>query len=168
MLLLALAILAAPAHAAACAGANVIPTTGHVAPARSATLCLLNQQRRAHHLPLLRPAIALQRAAASYSHQMIRQRFFDHIAPDGTTFDRRIRAAGYGAYRTLAENLAWGAGSQATPARIVDEWMHSPMHRHNILDGRLRDIGIGIQPGAPLGARVRPAATYTTDFGRRR
>jgi uncharacterized protein YkwD len=167
-LLLALAIPAAPAQAARCAGANALPTAANAKQVRGATLCLLNQHRRAHGLAPLRSNARLQAAATRYAGQMVRQRFFDHTAPDGTTFDQRIRAAGYVSFQTLAENIAWGAGRQATPARIVDGWMHSSGHRRNILDRDLHEIGIGIAPGAPQDIRGQPAATYTTDFGRRR
>ncbi len=158
-------LLALPATAnAACAHRAAVPSAATVAKARAATLCLLNQQRRAHGLRPLHNDTRLQRAASGYSGEMVRLDFFDHTAPDGTTFDRRIVAAGYKRFSALAENIAWGAGSLATPARIVRDWMHSPGHRRNILDRRLRDIGIGIAPGAPLAVRGH-AATYTTDFG---
>lgn len=65
----------------------------------------------------------------------------------------------------LAENLAWGAGSAASPAEIVDTWMGSAAHRANILDAGLRDVGLGIATGTPHGGR---GATYVTDFGARR
>jgi uncharacterized protein YkwD len=44
--------------------------------------------------------------------------------------------------------------------------MHSPPHRHNILSGQFREIGIGVSRGAPVGGQDR-AATYGTDFGTR-
>jgi uncharacterized protein YkwD len=167
-LLVALALPAAPAAGATCAGANTIPAASNLARVRSATLCLLNQQRRAHHLPPLRRNVALQRAATAFSRQMARERFFDHTAPDGTTFAQRIQAAGYANYSALAENIAWGSGSHATPAQIVDGWMHSPGHRRNILDGNLLEIGVGTPAVTPQDASGQPAAIYTTDFGRRR
>jgi uncharacterized protein YkwD len=116
----------------------------------------------------LRHNARLQTAAVRFSRQMVRERFFDHTAPDGTTFDERIAAAGYVGFRSLAENIAWGSGSEATPAEIVDGWMHSSGHRRNILQPTLREIGIGIAVGAPTDIGGQPAATYTTDFGRRR
>jgi uncharacterized protein YkwD len=167
LLLFALAIPAAPAQAAGCAGANTLPTAANAKQVRGATLCLINQQRRAQGLAPLRSNGRLQAAATRYSRQMVRQRFFDHIAPDGTTFDQRVRAAGYVSFQTLAENIAWGSGQRATPAHIVNGWMHSSGHRRNILDRGLHEIGIGIVPGAPEDVGGQRAATYTTDFGRR-
>ena len=64
---------------------------------------------------------------------------------------------------TLGENLAWGTDSLATPAKIVDAWMHSPGHRVNILSRNFREIGVGIVPKAPSSSSQ--GATYTTDFG---
>ena len=62
------------------------------------------------------------------------------------------------------ENLAWGAGSRATPRQIVAAWMASSGHRANILSARWRNIGVGIAPGAPM-AGVGHAASYVTHFG---
>jgi uncharacterized protein YkwD len=166
-LLFALASPVAPAQAAGCRNADALPTAANAKQIRGATLCLLNQQRRARGLAPLRSNGRLQAAATRYSRQMVRQRFFDHTAPDGTTFDQRVKAAGFVRFQTLAENLAWGSGRKATPARIVNGWMHSSGHRRNILDGDLSEIGIGIAPGAPLDVGGQRAATYPTDFGKR-
>jgi uncharacterized protein YkwD len=51
--------------------------------------------------------------------------------------------------------------------RSVDGWMHSAGHRRNVLDGKFRDIGIGIAIGAPQDVAGSPAATYATEFGTR-
>lgn len=168
LFLFAVAIPVAPAKAAPCAGADTVPTAGNLDQVRTATLCLLNHQRRSQGLAPLRSHGQLQRAASTFSRQMVRDRFFDHTAPDGTTFDKRIEAAGYRRFRELAENIAWGSGGRATAAQIVQGWMHSSGHRRNILDAKLHDIGIGIAPGAPQNIDGQRAATYTTDFGRRR
>jgi uncharacterized protein YkwD len=165
--MLPLAVVPSSAAAASCAGADILPTARNLKQVRTATLCLLNRQRRAARVAPLRASTTLQRAATGFSLRMVREDFFDHTAPDGTTFDQRIEAAGYGGFSTLAENIAWGSGSLSTPSRIVDSWMHSPGHRRNILDRNLRDIGIGIAPGAPQDDGGQRAATYTTDFGRR-
>jgi uncharacterized protein YkwD len=147
-----------------CADADVQPRDDLRAATR-ATLCLLNAERRRHRLPALRPDPALARAARRHSADMVRRDYFGHDAPGGTTPDDRIRAAGYrpGPGGATGENLAWGEGSEATPASMVDGWMHSPGHRRNILRRRFADIGIGIEP-RPIG-RDTQGATYTTTFG---
>jgi uncharacterized protein YkwD len=103
---------------------------------------------------------------------MVRRVYFGHVTPDGTDFDARIFSTGYAdaadpmTYRILAENIAWGADDIATPAKTVENWMASPAHRANILNGTLRESGIGVGLGAPQ-TLASPAATYTQDFGTR-
>jgi uncharacterized protein YkwD len=94
---------------------------------------------------------------------MVRGHYFAH----GNYLSRILRT-GYTAGAlswTVGENLAWGAGTRSSPARIVNAWMHSAPHRANILTGRFRHIGIGIAKGTPRGGS---GGTYTTDFGARR
>jgi uncharacterized protein YkwD len=157
----------AHAHAAPCAGAHLAPSPAHAAQVRRATLCLLNRQRAAHGLRKLRIHRSLAHAATSYAHLMVRRHFFAHVSPSGSTMAQRIKHTNY-LHRArawaLGENLAWGQGSAATPARIVSAWMHSPGHRANILNGSYRQIGIGIALGAPVGGG---GATYVNEFGRR-
>jgi hypothetical protein len=42
--------------------------------------------------------------------------------------------------------------------------MHSAPHRHVLLDGQLKNVGIGLVWGSPSNPGAR-AATYTADFG---
>jgi uncharacterized protein YkwD len=161
---LALFVLAisAPGAFAACAGEDVAPTD---AAAVAATLCLLNEQRAAHGLGALVGSGTLDRAAAAYAKDMVDRRFFDHVSPGGGTLLDRIKAAGWspaGSW-SAGENIAWGSGSLATPAAIVDGWMHSAGHRANILNASFGQVGIGIAAGAPQ-AGVSDAGTYVNDF----
>jgi uncharacterized protein YkwD len=164
----ALLALALPAPAmAACSGGDVAASDPS---AVAATLCLLNEQRTAQHLPALTQSSPLDRAAAGYARAMVDQRFFDHVSPSGSTMLQRIKAAGWVAASgswTVGENIAWGSGSLGTPASIVDGWMHSAGHRANILNGSFAEIGIGIADGAPRGGIRGEAGTYVTDFGSR-
>ena len=161
---------AKPAAKRGCAGGNAMPSNANVAAIRHTTLCLLNRIRRAHHRRPLRNNRALQAAAQHYSQQMVADRFFDHVSPTGSTFVQRIRQTAYlarAASWSLGENLAWGSGFYATPNETVSAWMHSPGHRHNILEPRYREIGIGVAAGTPVDAGGVPGATYTTEFGKR-
>src|SRR4051812_50198506 len=168
---LACALLAAPASAAPCPGGDVTPDAGNVAATRHATLCLLNHERTTHGLRRLRSSAKLRSAATAYSWAMVRNDFFDHVSPGGSTLVGRIRKTAYLASArgwSLGENIAWGAGGLATPRATMRAWVHSSRHRHNILTGRFTEIGIGIAPGAPVRLPDgMPAATYTTDFGSR-
>ncbi len=152
-----------------CRDGNLMPTTANVVRIRRATLCLLNRQRRRHHRRPLRTNLSLQSVAQRYSQEMVSDHFFDHVSPSGATFIQRIQQTRYlarAASWSLGENLAWGSGHYATPRETMDSWMHSPGHKHNILEPRYREIGIGVALGTPTDQPV-PGATYTTEFGKR-
>jgi uncharacterized protein YkwD len=167
----ALAAAPAPASAKPCPGGDVMPSAATIVQARHATLCLLNHERRMHGLRHLRSSRSLRSAASAFSWAMVRDDFFNHVSPGGSTLVGRVRKTAYLSSArgwALGENLAWGAGDLATPRQTVRAWMHSAGHRHNILTGRFSEIGIGIAPGAPVRLPDgMPAATYTTDFGAR-
>src|SRR4051794_16480039 len=98
------------AHAAAaCQNTDLLPTAQNVAVVRAAILCLHNQIRAQHHLPLLKLNAKLGKAAGGHSSEMVSDGYFDHTTPAGTTFDARILHAGYARRTdgwTLGENLA--------------------------------------------------------------
>jgi len=170
--MISLSLAAAPTGASAatpCAGADLTPAADNVAQVRSATLCLLNRERTRRGLKRLAESPDLRKSAQGFSQAMVRESFFDHVSPGGSTLLSRVRNAT--AYLrnvsnyALGENIAWGTGEYATPAETMTAWMQSAGHRHNILNGRFRHVGIGIALGAPVDAQGMPAATYTTDFG---
>lgn len=100
---------------------------------------------------------------------MARRNFFSHDSPGGDDLVDRVKRAGYlsgSSSWALAENIAWGSGSYATPRSIVNGWMHSSGHRDNILSPRFRHVGVGVARGTPVGSSSG-GATYTTDFGQR-
>ena len=149
--------------------ANVDPAApgASLRQARSATLCLLNVQRRHHHLRKLRFNHKLALAGLRHARDMVENQYFAHDAPSGQDFVQRIVNANYipaSASWLVGENLAWGDRSKSTPRQIVKAWMRSPAHRHNILTRGFREIGIAIVVGAPVDG-VAQAATYATEFG---
>jgi uncharacterized protein YkwD len=151
-----------------CANTHVIPNRRNLAKVRRAILCLHNQIRARHHLPLLRLNRKLVRAAAGHSTSMVHKRYFDHTDPNGATFVQRIERAHYvrpNQAWSLGENIAWGTGPLSTPAGVMRAWMHSPGHRANILRRSYRELGIGIKLGVPTTGHA--GATFTVDFGRR-
>jgi uncharacterized protein YkwD len=169
-LLLLAPIAVGTARASGCSNTNAQPSAITYTQAKDAVLCLINRRRRAHSLCGLRGNGDLRSAARRHTADMIDNSFFSHYSSTGLDVVQRIRRTGYLAGATawgVGENIAWGTGSDGTPARIVTAWMHSPGHRANILNHRFRQIGIGVVSGAP----VDPSATggtYTTDFGYRR
>jgi uncharacterized protein YkwD len=167
-LLLALALAGlAPASASANCGAADRDPSASLTAARSSTLCLLNVERRRHHLKRLRFNHKLALAGLRHARDMVQRDYFSHDAPSGQDFVDRILKTDYvpaAAAWSLGENLAWGNGSKGTPREIVRSWMRSPGHRHNILTRGFREIGIAIVAGAPV-AGVGGATTYATEFG---
>lgn len=171
----AVALTGAPSASAAggCASASAKPGHASKHSLRSATLCLVNAERRSQGLHPLSWSRRLSRAARRHTHDMVRHRYFSHDSLSGGTFVDRIRRTGYLRHVRrwmVGENLAWGAGRQSTPQAIMRAWMHSPGHRANILTGRYREMGIGLSLGAPArtGGLAYEAATYATSFGSRR
>src|SRR5262245_52384032 len=153
---LALVALLAPAVAAAsagkstdgeCAHADVEPAAGNLDDVRAAILCLHNQIRARHDLPLLRENARLRRAALGHSRAMVGERYFEHTTPGGTTMVDRIMRARYARPNegwAVGENLAWGTGPLATARAAMQSWMNSPGHRANILRRTYRELGVGV------------------------
>jgi uncharacterized protein YkwD len=164
-----LAVLAIPADSQArgCAGAHVKAKASNTAKVAGATACLVNRQRVKHGLKPLRVNRKLAAAATRHSQEMVAQRFFDHIDPDGTTPVDRAMAAHYikpDRAWYIAENIGIVSGHRGSAAEQVRDWMHSEGHRANILTKEVRDVGIGVAIGDPMGGRG--GATYTLEVGR--
>jgi uncharacterized protein YkwD len=158
---------AAAVAASPCASAAGNPSTMTAAAVRADTLCLLNQERAAHGLSTLKLDRRLTRTALGHSREMVAERYFEHDSLSGQPYNGRIAATGWMNGRPtwiVGENLAWGSGSRATPRAIMNAWMHSPGHRHNILQRRFNVVGIGVEYGTPV-AGPGNGITYTTDFG---
>jgi Uncharacterized protein with SCP/PR1 domains len=152
-------------QASACNGANLKPTRQSTAKARAAVTCLLNQQRRHHHLQSVHGNPALLTAAQTHTNAMVSQNFFSHEG-DGTPASRAANAgyvAGASAWG-VGEALEWGIKKGATPRAIVRGWMRSPEHRAIVLTRRFREVGVGVADGSPMGAD-QGAETFTALFG---
>jgi uncharacterized protein YkwD len=149
--------------AAGCKGAGALPNRRNVKKIETATLCLLNAQRRAHKLGRFRRNAKLRKAAALHNSYMRRKRSFSHQVPGEPSFGARLKRVGYN--HAGGENLAAGAGMPyATPRSMIVAWMNSTLHRANILEKRWHTIGIAVMPQMPS-TPPTPGATYTTEFG---
>ncbi|NBD08754.1 MULTISPECIES: CAP domain-containing protein [Corallococcus] len=129
-------------------------------------LTLINQRRAAGATcgGVAKPAVGaltldtkLRCASRKHSKDMGTNNFFDHTGSDGSSPWQRMASAGY-SYRTAAENIAAGYG---TAQAVVDGWMASTGHCNNIMNGALKQTGIGYFNA--------PSSTYraywTQDFG---
>jgi uncharacterized protein YkwD len=111
-----------------------------VAPSVTAqVITLVNDERAKAGCAPLTEESHVTKAAQDFSDQMSAENFFSHTSPDGTTFDQRIKQAGYS--KPGAENIARG---QTSAAQVMESWMNSEGHRANILNCTLKKIGVGV------------------------
>jgi uncharacterized protein YkwD len=164
-----LSLLSSAGHAAKrtprCGNIFQSPATATDHQLRTSVLCLVNRARARNGIRPLRFNFALRRSASGHSLNLVRSGSFSHYGPSGSTPTIRVAHAGYLAHTAryrIAENIAAGKGRRfGSPMAIVALWMHSPPHRANILDRRLRDFGVGVARNG------RDGATYTLVFGSR-
>ncbi|WP_170223655.1 CAP domain-containing protein [Nonomuraea turkmeniaca] len=114
---------------------------------------LTNSARSKHGCGPLRVEQGLMRSARTHSLEMARMGQLTHNSPDGASPWDRMERAGY--RYGAAENIGAGYGS---PDEAVRGWLDSHDHRKNILDCRLKAIGVGVASG-PNGP------WWTQDFG---
>ncbi|MFC7380945.1 CAP domain-containing protein [Sphaerisporangium rhizosphaerae] len=115
---------------------------------------LTNAARQEQGCGPLRIDEHLRAAARGHSDDMAAKGYFDHTSADGRSPWDRIKAAGYSS-NMFAENIARG---QATPAAVVQGWLNSPGHRANIMNCKLKAIGVGVHFGSG-------GPWWTQDFG---
>ncbi|HTX32064.1 MAG TPA: CAP domain-containing protein [Solirubrobacteraceae bacterium] len=139
-----------------CANADTPATPDNAVIMRAAVVCLINQQRVLHGLPIFKVSTKLNRSAQNWNDWMVGSGQFTH----GNNFAGRISAVGYD-WQTAGENIATGF---PTPRTAVQAWMASPDHCRNILDPSFRDIGTGVTDAA-VGNWATQPSTWTNDFG---
>jgi uncharacterized protein YkwD len=148
----------------ACPHSSQVPGATDEARTAKVVVCLLNARRAEAGLPALRLSEQLLQSARGHARAMVAQRFFGSVSPDGISADQRIAATGYLGVPT-GENIAWGAGADAMPVRVVESWMASPTHRANVLNPELTEVGVGIAPGSPEAGPEAEGTAYTVDLG---
>ena len=89
----------------------------------------------------------LAEVARAHSHNMLEQRFFDHVDPDGRTLATRINEAGI-PWRASGENIAIYGTIMGAEAAFMNEPRFQHNHRANILNANYTDVGIGIVQGS--------------------
>ncbi|NIM02163.1 MAG: hypothetical protein GTO30_11885 [Acidobacteria bacterium] len=103
----------------------------------------INDVRVEHGLRELKPNAALRAVARGHSETMADGDFMAHESPDGSMPADRIRAAGIG-FRLSGENVARSRRALGAIHGVVEEWMESPGHRHNILTPDFRETAVGV------------------------
>jgi uncharacterized protein YkwD len=168
------ALAADGAHHGHCPGAHLRPERADLRAMTRATLCLLDNARKAHGLPNLRASAALGRVARAHSQEMVAGNFFSDRTLSGLSLSERILASGALGARAarqagavaVGENIADASGHFATPAAVVESWLRSAAHRELILDRSFSRAGLGIALGMPgsSGADPCPCVTDTLDL----
>jgi len=119
-----------------------------------ALLELTNKERAKEKLPPLEANELLFKAARAHSANMAKQRELNHVL-DGKNPGTRLDDVGYD-WMEVGENIA--QATDETAADIIKLWMGSELHRANIMNKDLRQVGIGIAKNA------KGEVYYTQDF----
>ncbi len=134
---LVLNVVSSPATAVA--GSCTIPD--NVAQLAQAAAQAMNAERAANGRKPLHFEPRLQASALAHACDMATKGYFSHHSPSGSKPKARLRRQGCRA-GLVAENIAAG---QTNSKELVQDWMHSPGHRKNMLLGRgVNQYGIGI------------------------
>lgn len=102
-------------------------------------LILINAERKKANAPLLRFDETIANVARLHSEHMFEEKYFSHIAPDGSDPAKRMERGGV-SFTYVGENLAYAPDV----ATAHEGLMESPGHKRNILDPKYRRIGIGV------------------------
>src|SRR4051794_5246489 len=153
-----------------CPDQTASPDTVSVAQFARAVACLVNYERHKHGLRSLRLNTGLHNAAYGHAADMRSRDYFAHDSPGGSTPKSRAFRSHYlpgdGRWR-VGEDLAWGRDGGGSARALVSAWMHSPIHRREILTRSYRDMGVGIARGSPRGADEPDEVTVDAAFGHR-
>jgi uncharacterized protein YkwD len=106
---------------------------------------LTNAEREKEMLKPYKLSPLLTKVAREHSANMAKQQKMDHKL-DGKGPQDRLKAAGY-KFLGWAENIYLGSDNPKVADQSVRWWMKSKLHRENILDPNLREIGVGIVRG---------------------
>lgn len=99
----------------------------------------LNALRRGRKVSPLVLDPALTEVAREYARQMLRGHFIGHIAPDGSTFMKRLTRAGLAALH-MGENLAYTTGDES---EAFTHLVASRGHLANMLNPLFTKVGVG-------------------------
>jgi uncharacterized protein YkwD len=103
---------------------------------RRAVRRLANKARKAHRKPGLRHSAELTASAQAKANELARTGHLAH-GQWWRGIYAEIRKSDWG---RIGENIASG---QTSPAQVHGEWMDSPEHRANILNGEYDHLGVG-------------------------
>lgn len=109
----------------------------------STIVTLINSERLSHGLSVVSENALLDKAAQLKANDMVNNRYYAHVSPDGKTPLYWLNAVGY-RYLNVGENLVVRVSNSN---QAVDAWMNSPDHRDNILRADFTETGVAIAQG---------------------
>jgi uncharacterized protein YkwD len=134
-----------------CPGANA--PTSDVQVLQETIMCLHNAKRIDQGLSRLAWNGDLANAATEHARDMASRHYFAHLSPERHDHMDRIAATSYepatGCW-TAGENLFFSSGA-STPRQLLNAWMHSPLHRQNIMRKGWHDFALGVATKSPSG-----------------
>ncbi len=116
---------------------------------------LINGARAEAGLPQLAVNATLTAAAQGHSVDMACHGLISHSGSDGSSPSERIAAAGY--FASLASEIIYGSGY---PQTAFDWWMNDQIHRDEILNPYVTELGVGYAYVAGTSA----GGYYTVNF----
>jgi len=134
------------------ASCNYTSSSGYINEIAS----LINNARAEAGLPSLSVNAQLSAAAQGHSIDMVCHNLLGHSGSDGSSVQERVAAAGYSA--SYASEIIYGSGY---PQTAFDWWMSDQIHRGEILNRNVIEMGIGYA----YSADTAYGSYYTVDFG---
>ena len=154
---------------ASCPGDEVPPTEATAYDSVMTLVCDVNEFRARNGLRPLSWDWRLWYGAQNHAADMAARHYLAHVSPEGHGLGDRIAPTGYippaGGW-TLSENLGFGTMMLSSPLAITLGWLNSEVHRENMLDPEVDNIGVGLGFG-PVADGEQPGIIYVADFGHR-
>ncbi len=117
-----------------------IPSIDNVKSLEQQVIDLVNKQRAAHGLALVKANWELCRVARYKSQDMINKGYFGHQSPTYGSPFTMMQSFGI-RFSAAGENIAYG---QRSPQEVMTAWMNSAGHRANILSPAYTQMGCGV------------------------
>lgn len=138
---------AAPAHRQnATLASSALPINAFRAVQQLA-LQLVNRDRAAEGLPPMQVDEQLAQAAQNHAEDMLRRNYFSHYSPEGKTPTDRLTAVGGSGFPSenivMRERTGFKRINIQALEEFQDQWMHSPKHRHSLMNPNLEKFGYG-------------------------
>jgi uncharacterized protein YkwD len=117
---------------------------------------LINNARLANGLPVLTVNAQLAAAAQGHSVDMVCHNLLSHTGSDSSSVYERVAASGYAS--SYVSEIIYGSGF---PQIAFDWWMNDQIHRDEILNPRVTEMGIGYA----YSSASAYGSYFTVDFG---